>query len=99
MGVGVQTFIQDAGQDTRIRAFGRKPAGGLYTNLPTDGRWMPSHCWRWSNKYTETDGEEAFRTKRERIQAICFVKQGTRLNLGGEKREGPKPSLTGNIET
>ena len=60
---------------------------------------MPNHSWRWSADYTETDGEEAFRVKIERIRARCFGGQGTRLNLGGGEREGPKPSLTGNIET
>ena len=81
---------------------------GWGANLHT-GRWIGNqenqqpaegcHCWRWSANYTETDGEEAFRTKRERRRARCPGGQGTRLNLGGGKMEGPKTITDGKHRT
>ena len=41
------------------------------------------------------DGEEAKRTRGERIWERCPGGQRTQINLGGEKRMGPEPSRTG----
>ena len=56
-----------------------------------DGRWGTRH-WRRSAEYTETGGEEADRTKRERKTGKMLVEQVTRMNLGGGGKEGTKPS-------
>ena len=45
--------------------------------------------WRGSSEYTETGGEEAYRTKIERKTGKMLVEQVTRMNLGGGKRKVP----------
>ena len=76
---------------------GRLSARGLVTS---DGRTTGEQTLlEWDGRLHRNGQRGGNRKKGERIRARCYGGQGTRVNLGGGDKEGPEPSLTGNIVT